>query len=147
VRNGDLRLLSAGITRNIHLEAENGALRELVEQLQSRVGELQERIVELQERIVELQERVVEVERKIGRSCRSTPWLARMTPWVEPAAMPGSSRDHQSVSTSRHGRSASSRVKYAVQSPTRSRPAPRARCQFVPVIGSVRPGSSVSRLV
>ncbi len=47
MRNGDLRLLSAGITRNIHLEAENGALREFVEQLQSRVGELQERIVEL----------------------------------------------------------------------------------------------------
>jgi hypothetical protein len=46
VRNGDLRLLSAGITRNIQLEAENGALREFVEQLQSRVGELQERIVE-----------------------------------------------------------------------------------------------------
>lgn len=42
MRNGDLRLLSAGITRNIHLEAENGALREFVEQLQSRVGELQE---------------------------------------------------------------------------------------------------------
>ena len=40
MRNGDLRLLSAGITRNIHLEAENGALREFVEQLQSRVGEL-----------------------------------------------------------------------------------------------------------
>jgi hypothetical protein len=69
VRNGDLRLLSAGITRNIHLEAENGALREFVEQLQSQVGELQESIVELQERIVE-------VERKIGRSCRSTPWAS-----------------------------------------------------------------------
>jgi hypothetical protein len=47
VRNGDLRLLSAGITRNIHLDAENGALREFVEQLPSRVGELQERIVEV----------------------------------------------------------------------------------------------------
>jgi hypothetical protein len=55
VRNGDLRLLSAGITRNIHLEAENGALREFVEQLQCRVGELQERTVELQERIVEVE--------------------------------------------------------------------------------------------
>ena len=54
----DLRLLSAGITRNIHLEAENGALREFVEQLQSRVGELQERIVELQERIVEVDARL-----------------------------------------------------------------------------------------
>ncbi len=54
MRNGDLGLLSAGITRNIHLEAENGALREFIEQLQSRVGELQERIVE--------------VERKIGRN-------------------------------------------------------------------------------
>jgi hypothetical protein len=42
VRNGDLRLLSAGITRNIHLEAGHGALREFVKQLQSRVGELQE---------------------------------------------------------------------------------------------------------
>jgi hypothetical protein len=41
VRNGDLRLLSAGITRNIHLDAENGVLREFVEQLQFRVGELQ----------------------------------------------------------------------------------------------------------
>ena len=37
-----------GMTRNIHLEAENGALREFVEQLRFRVGELQERIVELQ---------------------------------------------------------------------------------------------------
>jgi hypothetical protein len=36
------------MTRNIHLEAENGARREFVEQLQFRVGELQERIVELQ---------------------------------------------------------------------------------------------------
>ena len=27
------------MTRNIHIEAENGALREFVEQLQSRVGE------------------------------------------------------------------------------------------------------------
>jgi pimeloyl-ACP methyl ester carboxylesterase len=50
---------------------------------------------------------------------------------------------YQSVSTSRHGRPA----KKAVQSPTRSRPPPRACCQFVPVIGSIRPGSSVSRLV
>ncbi len=41
MRNGDLRLLSAGITRNIHLDAENGVLREFVEQLQFRVGELQ----------------------------------------------------------------------------------------------------------
>ena len=41
MRNGDPRLLSAGITRNIHLGAENGAFREFVEQLQSRVGELQ----------------------------------------------------------------------------------------------------------
>lgn len=34
MRNGNLRLLSAGITRNIHPEAENGAFREFVEQLQ-----------------------------------------------------------------------------------------------------------------
>jgi hypothetical protein len=54
---------------------------------------------------------------------------------------------YQSVSTSRHGRPASWPAKKAVQSPTRSRPAPRACCQFVPVIGSIRPGSSVSRLV
>jgi hypothetical protein len=80
VRDGDLRLLSAGTTRNIHLEAENGALREFVEQLQSRVGALQERIVELQERIVE-------VERKIGRSCRSTPWAAARR-WCRQAASP-----------------------------------------------------------
>jgi hypothetical protein len=39
------------------LSAGNDALREFVEQLQSRV--------------VELQERIVEVERTIGRSCRS----------------------------------------------------------------------------
>ena len=73
VRNGDLRLLSAGITRNIHLEAENGALREFVEQLQSQVGELQERIVE--------------VERKIRRSCRSTPWASARR-WCRQAASP-----------------------------------------------------------
>jgi transposase len=58
VRNGDLRLLSAGITRNIHLEAESGALCEFVEQLPSRVGELQERIVE--------------VERTIGRNSNNS---------------------------------------------------------------------------
>lgn len=54
MRNGDPRLLSAGITRNSTFEADSGALREFVEQLQSRVGERQERIVE--------------VERKIGRN-------------------------------------------------------------------------------
>jgi len=42
VRNGDPRPLSAGITRNSTFEADSGALREFVEQLQSRVGELQE---------------------------------------------------------------------------------------------------------
>ena len=65
MRNGDPRLLSAGITRNSTFEADSGALREFVEQLQSRVGELQERIVELQERIVE-------VERKIGRNSNNS---------------------------------------------------------------------------
>jgi hypothetical protein len=38
VRNWASRLLSAGITRNSTVEADNGALREFVEQLQSRVG-------------------------------------------------------------------------------------------------------------
>ena len=56
MRNGDPRLLSAGITRNSTFEADSGALREFVEQLQSRIGELQERIVELQERIVEVKQ-------------------------------------------------------------------------------------------
>ena len=65
MRNGDPRLLSAGITRNSTFEADSGALREFVEQLQSRVGELQERIVELQEHIVE-------VERKIGRNSNNS---------------------------------------------------------------------------
>ena len=37
---GTSDLLSAGITRDIHLQADNGALCEFVEQLQSRVGEL-----------------------------------------------------------------------------------------------------------
>ena len=58
MRNGDPRLLSAGITRNSTFEADSGALREFVEQLQSRVGELQERIVE--------------VERKIGRNSNNS---------------------------------------------------------------------------
>jgi hypothetical protein len=37
---GNCNCKSAGIARGIHLEAENGALGEFVEQLQSRVGEL-----------------------------------------------------------------------------------------------------------
>ncbi|WP_279581491.1 hypothetical protein [Fodinicola feengrottensis] len=57
--------------------------------------------------------------------------------------MPGSSRGHQVASTSRQGRSASSPVKYVVQSPSRDRPVPRALDQEV--IGVRAVGRSIRR--
>ena len=38
MRNGHLRLVISRHARNVHLEAENGPLREFIEQLQSLVG-------------------------------------------------------------------------------------------------------------
>jgi hypothetical protein len=51
VRNGDPRPLSAGRTRNATVEADSGARRAFVAQLQFRVGERQERIVEVERKI------------------------------------------------------------------------------------------------
>lgn len=73
-----------------------------------------------------------------------TAWLVRITPCVAPATMPGSSRGHQSASTSRHGFSVTLASRYSLQSPIR-RKSPSACAQFWSVTFSVGAGISSSR--